>query len=102
MSFKSIEMQIAIPRTLDAGKLQEQLQQRGQNMSDQAKEAVQKDVEHRRNHVVKSEESAEVGLLKDGQGHDHEEQKRNHAREVKEEQQNEHHPYKGTIIDYSG
>jgi hypothetical protein len=55
-------------------KLQEQLQQRGQSMSDQANEAVQKDVEY----------------------------KRNHAREMKEGQQNEQHPYKGTIIDYSG
>lgn len=101
MSLRSIEMQVAIPRTLDAGKLQEQMQQRGQNMTDQANEAVQKDVEYKRNHVIKSEKTAKSRLLKDKQKHD-EEHKRNHARETKEGQQNEQHPYKGTIIDYSG
>jgi|SRR4051794_36823294 hypothetical protein len=102
MSLKSIEMQIAIPRTLDAGKLQEQLQQRGQHMNDQANEAVQKDVEYKRSHVIKSEKSANAKLLKDGQKHNQEKHKRNDTREMKEEQQNEQHPYKGTIIDYSG
>lgn len=29
MSWKSIEMQIALPRTQDAGKIQEQMEQRG-------------------------------------------------------------------------
>ena len=32
MSLKSIEMQIALPRTLDAGKLHEQLQQQGSDI----------------------------------------------------------------------
>ncbi|MCQ6274120.1 hypothetical protein JMM81_03875 [Bacillus sp. V3B] len=102
MSFKSIEMQVAIPRTLDVGKLQEQLQQRGQNMSDQANEAIKKDVEQKRQHVIKSKNSAKAKLLKDGQKNDHEKNKRNCKREMKEEEQNEQHPYKGTIIDYSG
>ncbi|MBM7572049.1 hypothetical protein [Aquibacillus albus] len=34
MSWKSIEMQVAIPRTQEAGKIQDQLQQRGQLVQD--------------------------------------------------------------------
>ena len=41
MSLKAIEMQVTLPRTLDAGKIQEQMQQRGQNMINIANDAVQ-------------------------------------------------------------
>lgn len=34
MSWRAVEMQIALPRTQDAGKIQEQIQQRGQFMQD--------------------------------------------------------------------
>ena len=40
MSLKAIEMQVALPRTLDATKLHDQLQQRGQLINDQANEEV--------------------------------------------------------------
>ena len=45
MSLKAIEMQVALPRTLDAGKIQEQMQQRGQNMINIANDAVQNESE---------------------------------------------------------
>ena len=38
-------MQVALPRTLDAGKIQEQMQQRGQNMINIANDAVQNESE---------------------------------------------------------
>lgn len=102
MSLKSIEMQVAIPRTLDATKLHEQLQQQSQLMVDHANEAVQKDVEKKRNHVIKNDRSAQTKL----QHHKHNQENRKHeqpAKDTKENAQNkEHHPYKGTIIDYSG
>ena len=42
MSLKAIEMQVALPRTLDADKIHDQLQQRGQHINDQANEDVTK------------------------------------------------------------
>ena len=51
MRLKSIEMQVALPRTLDANKLHDQLQQRGQLINDQANEEVKKEVEKQRNFV---------------------------------------------------
>ena len=58
-------MQVALPRTLDAGKIQEQMQQRGHNMINIANEAVQNESEKKRNSVIKSEQSAETKLYKD-------------------------------------
>lgn len=102
MSLKSVEMQIVIPRTLDAGKLQEQLQQRGQNLVDHANEAVQKDVELNKNRVTKNEQLDRSKLLKDRDNQAHEHMKREKTTKGVEEQQKKQHPYKGTIIDYSG
>jgi hypothetical protein len=102
MSLKAIEMQVALPRTLDAGKIQEQLQQRGQHMMEHANEAVKKDVENKRTSVMKSEHSAEAKLLQDGKKQNHKNQKGNFGPTPEEEKDKEHHPYKGTVIDYSG
>ena len=103
MSLKAIEMQVALPRTLDAGKIQEQMQQRGQNMINIANDAVQNESEKKRNSVIKNEQSAETKLYKDAKKqHNQDGQEREHVRIQTEEKKKEHHPYKGTIIDYSG
>ena len=65
MSLKAIEMQVALPRTLDVGKIQEQMQQRSQNMIHIANDAVQHESEKKRNSVIKNEQSAETKLHKD-------------------------------------
>ena len=70
MSLKAIEMQVALPRTLDAGKIQEQMQQRSQNMIHIANDAVQHESEKKRNSVIKNEQSAETKLHKDEKKHD--------------------------------
>lgn len=48
MSLKAIEMQVALPRTHDAGKLLEQMQQRGQLQHDLASESVKREEEKRK------------------------------------------------------
>lgn len=102
MSLKAIEMQVALPRTLDAGKIQEQMQQRAQNMNHIANDAVQHESEKKRTSVIKNEQSTETKLSKDEKKHDQDGKNPEHARIQLEEKENEHHPYKGTIIDYSG
>ncbi len=104
MSLKSIEMQVALPRTMDAGKLQEQLQQRGQNINDFATMRNQKEEEQKRTSVVKQEQKANVLLSKDDQdsksGPEEEKKQRKNAEALTEKK--EKHPYKGNVIDFSG
>ena len=101
MSLKAIEMQVALPRTLDAGKIQEQMLKQGQNMTNIAQDAVQKELERKRNSVMKNEQSAETKLHKDEKEQDQERQTREPVRVHSEEIEREHHPYKGINIDYS-
>lgn len=102
MSLKAIEMQVALPRTIDAGKIHEQLEGRGQNISDQGNEALQKEVETKRTSVIQNEESAKTKLNRDGEKKSYDQQDHSGKKKKKEEIKKDHHPYKGTIIDYSG
>ncbi|HAQ06188.1 MAG TPA: hypothetical protein DCR24_01115 [Bacillus bacterium] len=105
MSLKAIEMQIALPRTHEAGKIQEQLQQRGQHLQDQAAQRVTKEDELKRKTVIKNEQKSEARLNKDGSGSSHHENE-NKNKETKQKKNSKlnhpHHPYKGKRIDYSG
>ena len=101
MSLKSIEMQVALPRTLDATKLHDQLQQRGQLINDQANEEVKKEVEKQRNFVIKNENLAHITLHKQKQEHKKDKNEQ-HSDNEKQNVKHEHHPYKGNFIDYSG
>ena len=101
MSLKSIEMQVALPRTLDANKLHDQLQQRGQLINDQANEEVKKEVEKQRNFVVKNESLAHTTLHNQKDKHQNDKNEQYPDKE-KQNVKQEHHPYKGNFIDYSG
>ncbi|MBX9972433.1 hypothetical protein [Cytobacillus firmus] len=103
MSLKSIELQIALPRTLDAGKIQDQLQQRGQTISGFAAESTRENAEKQRTAVIKHEQKQNVNLGND----DSESQKEAGGHNRKENQKKDsndkqNHPYKGKVIDYSG
>lgn len=105
MSLKAIEMQVALPRTMDAGKMQEQLQQRGQTLNDVAAERTLKEEEQKRTTVIKQEQKSNVKLSQEERGN-----KKNsdeHKSKEKEKSRNEiekkeKHPYKGSRIDFSG
>ena len=101
MSLKSIEMQVALPRTLEATKLHDQLQQRGQLINDQANEEVKKEVEKQRNFVIKNENLAHTTLHNHKQEHKKDKNEK-HSDKEKQNVKHEHHPYKGNFIDYSG
>ncbi|UII57437.1 hypothetical protein LS684_08375 [Cytobacillus spongiae] len=103
MSLKAIEMQIALPRTQDAGKLQEQLQQRGQILQDQASDRVLKDDEKKRTTVMKHEqkEKAKFHEKEGSKGQDQSFSDQTPNKKQKELEKQEH-PYKGHSIDYSG
>ncbi|PLR77661.1 hypothetical protein CU633_09645 [Bacillus sp. V3-13] len=102
MSLKSIEMQVALPRTQDAGRIQEQLQQRGQHLIEHAAESVQKNEEKQRKTVQKNEQKGEVKMSKDESKKQDDGSKQESKQEKEKKAAKELHPYKGTIIDYSG
>lgn len=102
MSLKAIEMQITLPRMQDASKLQEQIQQRGQQQNDVAANSVTKEVEKNRISVNKHEQK-EQARLKDQEREKNGHQQGKKNRKMKENQPvKEVHPYKGNFFDFSG
>lgn len=105
MGLKLVELQVALPRTQDIGKIQEQLQQRGQHIQEHLAAAQQKEESQKRKQVNPSEETAKNRLHKDGQNSnsssDHD--SKNKRKQTKQNQQDQsHHPYKGNLIDIEG
>ena len=103
MSLKAIEMQIALPRTQDAGKIQEQIHQRGQHLQEHAAQSVTKEDELKRKTVMKNNQKQEARLNKEnGSSNEKQEQSRQNNKGKNESQAEQHHPYKGKLIGYSG
>jgi len=105
MSLKSVEMQIALPRTHEAGKLQEQLQQRGQVSNHHAAAELEREAEKNRSTVIKQEQKERPqlnsGNSSSGQQNGKQKSKKQENSSL-DESGKEKHPYKGTIIDFSG
>lgn len=102
MSLKSIEMQIALPRTIDAAKLQDQLSQKGQLINDQANLQMQQEEIKQRMTVVKQEQKDQAKFQQQG-GNSGGNSDYKEKREGKVNQKSkEKHPYKGNFLDYSG
>lgn len=102
MSLKSIEMQVALPRTQDAGKLQEQIQQRGQHLSEHAAESVRKEEQKQRTTVTKNKQKDEAKLHQDEERSNEAGANSQKRRKKQQQKEQERHPYKGKVIDYSG
>lgn len=103
MSLKAIEMQIALPRTQDAGKIQEQLQQRGQHLQEHAAQSVMKEDDLKRKTVVKNHQKQEARLNQEDSRSGQQQQNGRGEHKNKDDQlEQSHHPYKGKVIDYSG
>ncbi|RRN70308.1 hypothetical protein EI200_14255 [Peribacillus simplex] len=105
MSLKAIEMQIAIPRTQDAGKIQEQNQQKNLIQQDQAAHQVQKDSERKQRTVVGEERKLPAHFYEKERNADKgQSQKKYKKKEIPQitTLKNDPHPYKGNWIDYSG
>ncbi len=100
MSWRAIEMQIALPRSQDAGKLQEQMQQRGPQVQQTLSQETKLQDELQRTQVNSTESKNNVSAKSDeGDRSLHSSSKTlaNHQKE-----QGIVHPYLGNEIDYSG
>ncbi|MFB4167470.1 hypothetical protein [Virgibacillus sp. JSM 102003] len=102
LSWKSIEMQVALPRTQDAGKLQEQMLKQNQHFQESLAQSQLKDIEQKRKRVQEFENIHNV------KNKNKEDRDTNDS----EDQQSElgyapidefaEHPYLGKKIDFNG
>lgn len=104
MSLKGLELQIAIPKTFDAGKIAEQKLQRSQIAQDNASALMDKQAEKNKETVLEAHESAELDpnrKHRDGQQDDDDDDEQNGKRNDEGKKKTEH-PYKGSFVDFSG
>ncbi|WP_078554638.1 hypothetical protein [Bacillus alkalicellulosilyticus] len=101
MSIKPIEMQGSVPRSQNIGKIQEQLQQRGQNAQEQIASDHLKEHNIKRKQVNESKEAEQPKNNKEGQGNGSQ-NKQKEKEKKQQEMKKAYHPYKGKFIDYSG
>ena len=101
MSWKSIELQVALPRTFEANKVQEQHQQRSQIDQSQTAVAQAKEAEHSRKSVDKQEQKEKAHLSGDQKGSNPHFQQKDQEKK-QSGKHNSDHPFKGKHIDFSG
>ena len=104
MNMKPVEMQIAVPRTSEATRIQQDQQYRP--LSDQALLANQnsKEAEHNRKVSPEVNESGDNAVIKREKDHPsshHEQTSHEQSAQEQEQKQFAEHPYKGKNIDFS-
>ena len=102
MSLKSIELQIAIPKTFDAGKLTEQKNQQSMLNQQQAMGQTDSQVQKQRNTVMDSAESEKTKNEHNTSDEDGSEEQEHHHQEQNKNDIHASHPYKGGFVDYTG
>lgn len=100
MSLKGVELQIAIPKTFDAGKVAEQIQQQSSVNQSNAQAASDRQLEKNRETVTKSKNATETSLH--DHEHEHAEQERKKHEKKEQEMKETKHPFKGNFVDFSG
>ncbi|HWJ77328.1 MAG TPA: hypothetical protein VNR61_04515 [Niallia sp.] len=103
MSLKAIELQIALPRTYDVGKIQDQQDHKHQHMYNLAAQEMSKEEEKKRTTVIKGEVNAKINNRKRREKENTPLNENGEQDEIEEEVHSfkVQHPYKGTRIDYS-
>ncbi|MCM3386778.1 RNA polymerase subunit sigma [Ureibacillus chungkukjangi] len=103
MSLKALELQIAIPKTFDAGKLADQHQQNVLGQQVNANEALKKEIRKKQLQVSDTEKIEKINDNNQKQNHEEnlagEKQQDTEQKNVEQPMQ---HPFKGNFIDFSG
>ncbi|WP_368504077.1 hypothetical protein AB3N04_18670 [Alkalihalophilus sp. As8PL] len=104
MSIRPIEVQGSFPQSQKSGKLQEQMQQRGQVSQNIIGQQLDQENRQKRRQVVKTNESEKSTLQdqKKNQSNQHNQRKKERDKEDDGTEQKESHPYKGQFVDFSG
>ncbi|HWL23647.1 MAG TPA: RNA polymerase subunit sigma [Ureibacillus sp.] len=100
MSLKGVELQIAIPKTFDAGKIAEHHQHNVLQNQMNANEALKKELERKQLTVNDTEPTEKIN--KDGNNNSGNNQETSDEEKKKKESKEATHPFKGHLFDYSG
>nr|WP_249310306.1 hypothetical protein [Bacillus sp. FJAT-49736] len=95
-------MQVALPRTHEAGKNLQHIQQSSQVINENAMHEMEKELIQKRQQVLKQEQKNRA-MLRDKGNSDSQQEKgsgKKHQNEKNTEKQ--YHPFKGNHIDFSG
>ena len=103
MSLKGVELQIAIPKTFDAGKMADQHHQKTIDQQLHANEALKREIERKQLAVNTSEGMDAIGEedQNDASNNGQTSSKKNKKKKQQQEQ-DAHHPFKGNLFDFSG
>lgn len=101
MSLKGIELQIAIPKTFDAGKMADQQQQNTINQQMHANEALKKDTERKQLSVNDTDETNNIANNEERQNSSNEQYHPKKRKQDLSEDKKVNHPFKGNFIDFS-
>ena len=102
MSLKAVELQVAIPKTFDAGKVAEQHQQNTINQQLNANEALKKELERKQKIVNDTENTDAVSDEEEREGKAEYMSMSEKRKKKEQEQPKAQHPFKGNFIDFSG
>lgn len=98
MGWKSIEMQVALPRTVDAGKVQEQLQKQSEHIQGALTASQLEQERIKRTNVGKTEDMEQLKLKKEQKDNPESETKKSGiAKDI-----DSSHPYLGKRVDFNG
>ncbi|MER1984786.1 MAG: RNA polymerase subunit sigma [Solibacillus sp.] len=100
MSLKGVELQIAIPKTFDAGKIADQHHQNTINQQLHANEALKRDIQRKQFSVLESEDLD--GISEEDQRHQEHEQQQQNKKKQASKKEKAQHPFKGNFFDFSG
>ncbi|MEK5184407.1 RNA polymerase subunit sigma [Solibacillus sp. FSL W7-1324] len=103
MSLKGLELQIAIPKTFEAGKMADQRQQNTILQQMHANEALNRELERKQLSVNETEH---LNTVNDDEqetaSQSGEEQMQDNKKNKEQLDQKVQHPFKGNLFDYSG
>ena len=102
MSLKAVELQVAIPKTFDAGKVAEQHQQNTINQQLNASEALKEELERKQKIVNDTENTDAISDEEEREKNTEHLSMPNNRKKKEQEQPKAQHPFKGNFIDFSG
>ncbi|MFJ7660959.1 RNA polymerase subunit sigma [Lysinibacillus sp. NPDC097162] len=102
MSLKGVELQIALPKTFEAGKMADQAQQQTLAQQAHANEALKKEIERKQKAVNTSEGMAEISEEEEAGGEYIKGTLKKKKQPNEKPEKQAQHPFKGNFVDFSG
>ncbi|HLR14558.1 MAG TPA: hypothetical protein VK144_01950 [Bacillota bacterium] len=99
MGWKSVDLQVAIPRTLDASNLQNQMTKQHQRFQESLAQHQLREQLQKRKQVNEYEDTERLQPKKDESSSKQNQQERQHKKEQQQKEKLTNHPYLGNRFD---